>query len=283
MTSLPPGGATIQLEPLRALLRLARLGAQFRPSDGLLAWLDFLTRPTKRGPPPPVPFDSRSGFPSPGSLEALARLRSVSKAYFESHGVAPEADSPQLHTALAASPVPMPVAFAATLVEQRPKGSVVVQLTHDGFDALACPTRDTWRLVLPKGRWVKLEKTGACTLDVEAVEVLRPLQRLPLADTLRGVQSTPGLEVLELARGVVGPYAGALVPLEAAADSLAQRLDFARAAAGDQAAALALRVERTGPGVPNGTAAEHRVVCTPDLETPLREALAEHRLLIRSR
>jgi hypothetical protein len=295
----PPGGEGSDpawRAQLLGLLEVARLGAQFPDTAKWRSLLELLGREGPRGRPLKVARSDVSGLPLPRALAQLHRLQFVAKEFFKTYRKQPPKESRAFSMALAALELP-PV--SSTQVRLVTKGKVNrFMVTHERLER--CAMRFTLVLDQRSGGHIVLGKDQLARPSDAFLATLRRAcdDSAPVAH--RVLSELPGLEVVEVLRGQLGPFVSGLWP---APDDLPVDVRTLRGVlTGATSAVLSVQLERLGADVARTSlldpwvgdeppvkdrqlARERRLFCTPDVEPALKALVAKtgKPVLVRSR
>lgn len=275
---------------LMSLLDIARLGSQFPDSVKWRSLLELLGRESRR--PLVVERSALSGLPTLKALVKLHRLQFVAREFFETHRKQPVKESRAFSMALAALELP-PV--SQTHVRLMTRGKVNrFSLLHERLEACAVrftivmDQRSGSNIVLGKDQLARCSESFAKT-------VLRACDDSATA-AHRVLEAVPGLEVVEVLRGQLGPFVSGSwpAPKEVPVDVRALRevvKDATSAVLSVQLERLSADVARTSlldpwvgeepPVKGKQLARERRLFCTPEVEKALKER-AGKTVLVRS-
>jgi hypothetical protein len=282
---------------LRALLRVARPGAQFPDPDRLDSHLGLMGPAGSRGCHPSLDLDPASGLPTIRQWLAVRAERELAPAWLRAH---PRASSARAEycRALAAAEV-LPASSVEVRLRRRERSAAHYEVLHDRLDAASgALLRYT----------LHLAERGDRHVAVAEGEHVRPTRRfLNLVErhsgadaelTLLLVSDLPGVTVEEVVRGQIGPlhFAGLPAPalfapvlqevpgavvlhlaLERAGRDVAEdrcRDPFARLYRDTLSEPARAAVERRRDALGYRVAKERRLVSTPSAEVPLKAALA---------
>ncbi len=284
------------LSLLRGLLGVARAGAQYWDAARLAGSVRFLGPTGSAGRHPFVEVDARSGLPTRRQLARLALLHVVAREFFAAHRVRQSQKPSVWYQALAGAAVAVVPAVEARLMGRSAEG-VRFLLVSDGVDPdSGCYVRHSLRVLQrPGGRHLALDRGEQAKPSELLREALRQCAGMTAKSALTTVGALSGLEVQDAVRGQLGPLqlpdAWCRVALPALSGVL-------RPGAG----ILHLCLERAGEGVaqdgsadpwsplipepgPHRVVKERRLVCSPELEAPLRALLSAEgaRVVVRSR
>lgn len=281
---------------LLALLDVARLGSQFPDAVKWRTLLDLLGREGPRGRPLVVAHSGVSGLPTMRALTKLHRLQFVAREFFKTHRKQPRKEARAFSMALAALELP-PV--SQTSVRLMTKGRVNrFVILHERLELNA--VRFTIVLEQRSGGHVVLgrDQLARCS-DAFTKTLLRACDDSATV-AHRALSQVPGLEVVEVLRGQLGPFVSGLwaPPEEIPVDVRALRTVVNAPAS----AVLSVQLERLGADVARTSlldpwlgdeppqqgkhlARERRLFCTPDVEPALKVLVAAtgKAMLVRSK
>jgi hypothetical protein len=292
--------ATAHLSALRALLAVARPGAQYPDGRSLSERLRFL--------PIPLEIDPRSGLPALKALSQVDADRALAPEFLEKHAAALPDRAPR-YRALAEASLESLHRVQVRLIH-RDRDASRVQIVRDLLDpASGCLVRFTV-VALQRGEGQVAFVRG--DLSRPTPQLTHAVEEAASGDAemaLLALAKLPGLIPEDVIRGQLGPFCTAQVP---GPSLLAPVL-----ACAPEGAVLHLALERAGSTVPEDrcldplaslyrdalqdeararvearraelgyrVVKERRLVCSPELEAPLKIALsaAGARLVVRSR
>jgi hypothetical protein len=297
---LDGAAAEAHLDALRALLAVARPGAQYPDGRSLSERLRFLGSPLE--------IDPRSGLPTLRALTQVDADRALAPEFLEKHARALPDRAPR-YRALLAAPLE-PLHSVQVRLIHREGGASRIQILRDLADlASGCLVRFTV-IALQQGEgqvsFIRGDLSRANPRFTAAVEEAASGDA---EMALLALAKLPGLSPEDVVRGQVGPFCTASTPGPA--------LTAPALAAAPDGAILHLTLERAGVTVPEDrcldpltslyrdalrgdararvealrrrlryrVVKERRLVCPPPLESPLRALLAASgaRLVVRSR
>lgn len=271
----------------RALLAVARPGAQFPDAARWRDLAELVTRAGPKGRPQAVAVSTVSGLPTRGFLSRLQRLQFVAREFFKTHRARPTKEARAFYTALAAVELPPVSATNVRLVSRGRADRFVV--VHERLQP--CAVRFTIQLDQRGAKHVLLDRANLARPSEHFLEALTRACDGDAREALLSLGELDGLTVTEVIRGQLGPFVSAFArdETEAARDVAALR-GIVDAHGG---AVLSLALERAGVTVsqsrnldpwladagpmPANThvAKERRLCCTPGLEAPLKALVKE--------
>lgn len=292
----------MDLEPWRrqflSLLDVARLGTQFPDAAKWRALGELLGRDGPRGRPLKLARSPMTGLPTPHALALLHRLQRVARDFLATHRHRPSAQARAFSVALAAVDLPPVLHTYARLVTRGKPDRF--QLVHERLGGTA--SRFTVHLAQHRGDAVRLGRDQQAYVSSDLTRALVTAGGGDARDVALALKERPGLEVSEVVHGQLGPYVSSLWPArpDSPADVRFLRefvdaqpgggavLSVSLTRLGGDVAAPSDRDPWVGPMPPLDDlpmARERRLFCTPELEAPLRAALASrgHAVLVRSR
>ncbi len=281
---------------LLTLLEVARLGSQFPDATKWRALLDLLSREGPRGTPLEVERSEVSGLPTPRALAKLHKLQFVAREFFKTNRQRPLKDSRAFSMALAALDLP-PVAHTSVRLVNKGKVNRFV-IDHERLEL--CAHRFTIVVDQRSGGHIALSRDQLACCSESFSKLLHRACEDSAVAAHRVLSTAPGLEVVEVLRGQLGPFVSGLwrAPADLPVDVRALR----GAVKEPHSAVLSVQLERLGADVARPSlqdpwvgdeppekgkhlARERRLFCTPDVEAALKALVAAtgKPVLIRSR
>lgn len=271
---------------LLALLEVARLGSQFPDAVKWRSLLELLGKQSPKGRALEIARSDVSGLPTVRSLAKLHRLQFVAREFFKAHRKQPLKEARAFSMALAALELP-PISHTHVRLMKKDKVSRFV-LTHERVELTAI--RFTIVLEQRSGGHVVLGKDQLARCSVKFETTLLQACEGSALEANRVLSEVPGVEVVEVLRGQLGPFVSGLWP---APEELPVDVKALRSVVKEPGSAvLSVQLERLGADVARTSlldpwvgdeppvkgkhlARERRLFCTPDLEPALKALLSQ--------
>lgn len=281
---------------LLGLLEVARLGSQFPDAVRWRSLLELLGREAPRGKPLQVARSDLSGLPTMKALAKLHRLQFVAREFFKAHRKQPLKEARAFSMALAALELPPVSQTSVRLVTKGRVNRFVV--LHERLEL--CAVRFSIVIDQAGGGHVALGKDQLARCSEKFSEVLLHACGDSALAAHRVLAGLPGLEVVEVLRGQLGPFVSGLWP--EAGDLPVDVRALRSVVKAPESAVLSVQLERLGADVARTSlldpwvgeeppvkgkhlARERRLFCTPSIEANVRALVAQtgKPVLIRSR